>query len=74
MTYIPWGLKMELILAEFATELPHFEGLQLKNTPLFANDTRVIISTARKTYFLFVGDILHLNFMDGDILDKILMS
>ncbi|XP_044958448.1 DNA mismatch repair protein Mlh1-like [Hordeum vulgare subsp. vulgare] len=68
------GIWMELILAEFATELPHFEGMQLKNTPLFANDTRVIISTASEMYFLFVGDILHLNFMDSNILDINLMS
>ncbi|KAI4975163.1 hypothetical protein ZWY2020_048770 [Hordeum vulgare] len=39
------GIWMELILAEFATELPHFEGMQLKNTPLFANDTRKLLLT-----------------------------
>ncbi|KAI5015302.1 hypothetical protein ZWY2020_056692, partial [Hordeum vulgare] len=60
--------------AEFSTELPHFEGMQLKNTPLFSNDTRVIISNEREMYFIFVGDILHLNFMDSNILDNNLMS
>lgn len=47
-------------MAEFATELPHFEGLQLKNTTLFGKDTRVIITTTRVMYFLFIGDFLHL--------------
>ena len=48
-------------MAEFATELPHFEGLQLKNTTLFVGvETRVIISAAREMYFFVVGHFLHL--------------
>ena len=43
-------------LTEFATELPHFEGLHLKNTNLFGEDTRVIISAAREFLCYFVGD------------------
>ncbi|XBI75413.1 hypothetical protein VPH35_068783 [Triticum aestivum] len=47
--------------AEFSTELPNFEGLQLKNTTLFVEvETRVIISAAREMYFFVVGHFLHL--------------
>jgi len=41
-------------LTEFATELPHFEGLHLQNTTLFGEDTRVIISAYMRVFVFFL--------------------
>jgi hypothetical protein len=39
-------------LTDFANELPHFEGLHLKNPTLFGEDTRVICCNRVFVFFV----------------------
>jgi hypothetical protein len=55
---------------DFANELPHFEGLHLKNPTLFGEDTRVIISAATEflCFLLIFRAFLCCNFLNSNLL------